>query len=219
MFDLRLAHMSRHEIPAPAFARHAFARAITAFGEAVRNGTLDVVEAVPQQALGLGVYASWGRDPLAVALKSAPVAGGGWNLSWTSQEAPDWFTLNFVLGSAALNPGDVFGFMLLTHSPRPIVIDAFIRLPGANNAPEDIHFSPPLRLMPGQRAAFLTHTFVSDEVAQGATRFATLVLRLPIEATELRILDISAFFLEAVVGERTGHDIIAMPVPGPHGNA
>ncbi|MEO1706020.1 MAG: hypothetical protein AAFR50_11890, partial [Pseudomonadota bacterium] len=141
-----------------------------------------------------GIYMSWDTEEGDLSVTTAYPGDALLSLTAEVRSAPQWFTLNLVLGEAELEAGDTVGLVLDSHASPASNLDIFIRS-SEGEAFEDTPLDRPAEMRARRSTGSMVHEVQPYSAMAGSGKFHTLIIPLPSHDVSLTLFDLRLFVL------------------------
>jgi len=110
---------------------------------------------------------------------------------------PQWFTLNFGLGSGAFAKGDTLGLVLQGSASPTADLYPFVRSVEEHGERNDTLIADAVRLEPKISQHVILHGVEAHDPLAWARKFHTLIIPLPKRDFTLKLIDMRVFSIDA----------------------
>lgn len=157
----------------------------------------DDVQVTSDERISPGVYFSWDQEAGDVAIDMRASRPGAFSVRATVQKTPEWFSLNFSLGSGGFEPGSVLGLLVQGQSSQGLSTPVFVRSAQPEAGYEDTPLSDPLHILKRFATSAVLHVVQPEDPLTWPTAFHTLVVQLPPTDFDFELHVLKVFTLPA----------------------
>jgi hypothetical protein len=147
--------------------------------------------------LSPNVYFCWDKQSAQVDIMASSGAGDLLSAEIKVKGTPQWFTLNFGLGSGTFAKGDTLGLVLQGSASPTADLHPFVRSVEDGGDRNDTLLADSARLGANTSQSVILHEIEAHEPLAWAKKFHTLIIPLPKHDFTLKLMDMRVFSIEA----------------------
>lgn len=175
---------------------HSVVSEITRQLDLLRSATFSCV-AEESAHLSPNVYFCWDKQSAQVDIMASSGTGDLLSADIKVKGTPQWFTLNFGLGSGAFAKGDTLGLVLQGSASPTADLYPFIRSVEDGGDRNDTLLADSVRLGSNISQHVILHEIEAHEPLAWAKKFHTLIIPLPKHDFTLKLKGMRVFSIDA----------------------
>lgn len=167
--------------------------------------------AIPDEQIVPGLYLSWDTQSQGMDVRISATPDLLLSVTATIEQRPQWYSLNFELGTTSFDVGDVLVIVARTEGLEGATLPFFIRSAKADSV-NDTTLAEAMSGSAAPKLGTVMHHVEDTEALAHGSAFHTLVLKLPETGGRLTIHDLRLFRVPAAQARALALPSLAEPL-------